>query len=171
MAPNPRRQDARLQALYDRVPAIKCKGHCHDACCFIDASTREIERMERSSGVKLTTVDAAAPNGPGSKVGHDGHILARYRCSMLTDDGRCSVYALRPMVCRLFGVMEGMECEYGCKPTRVLSAGEGIELLAEAMNVGGGGSWNGVLMRQMMESDEELRDQYMQLMRQRRGRS
>lgn len=137
MVPNPRRVDERLQALYDRVPAIHCKGRCHTACCFVEASIRERERMRRASGRELGTIDVyESPVNP-TRLDPLGYPLARYRCTMLTDDGRCGVYEHRPMICRLFGAVEGMECEYGCEPERMLTFAEAVELLAEAMNVGG----------------------------------
>lgn len=138
--PNPRRQDERLQAIYDRLPSIECKGACHGACCFIEASQRERERMERASGQKLDTVDAADPavNPLGlPQIGRDNRPLARFRCTMLGDDGRCTVYDLRPMICRMYGVVEGLECYRGCKPERTIPAPEAMILLAEAMEVGG----------------------------------
>jgi Fe-S-cluster containining protein len=151
MAPNPRRRDARLQELYDRVPSIECKGMCHGACCFIDASIRERERMEQASGRKLDTLDAKRdPEAGGTQRDRRGGLLARYRCSMLTNDGRCSVYDLRPMICRLYGVAEGLECKHGCKPERMLTAGETVELVVAAMHAGG-------YAKGMLESSIEMR--------------
>lgn len=172
MARNPRRVDAELQRLYDRVPEVKCDGSCHGACCFIEASVRERERMERASGQRLDTLDAAAPNGAGSKIGHDGRLLGRYRCSMLTDDGRCGVYDARPMICRLFGVAEGMECHRGCIPDRMLSFAEAAELLTEAMRVGGdprGRAVDGATVRQIFEAgDDDARRAFIDALRERR---
>lgn len=137
MAPNPRLIDQRLQALYDRVPAIDCQGHCHDACCFTDASLRERERMRRASGLELGTVDIFTLPGNPTRFDRHGQPLARYRCTMLTDEGRCGVYEHRPMICRLYGVFEGLRCEYGCEPERMLTTAEAVELLVESMHVGG----------------------------------
>lgn len=169
MAPNPRRQDAKLQALYDRVPAVPgCDGSCHGACCFIEPSPRERARMEQASGRTLETIDvhqspakAAAlgwapivANGDGRTASagfsRDGTRLARHRCSMLTHDGRCSVYALRPMICRLFGAGPGgLRCHRGCEPERRLTAIEVAELLLRAMDAGGG--WPDGLPRRSTE--------------------
>src|SRR2546429_6087610 len=35
--------------------------------------------------------------------------------SMLRN-GRCTVYEVRPMICRLWGMVEGMQCPHGCVP-------------------------------------------------------
>lgn len=37
------------------------------------------------------------------------------RCHLLKD-GRCSIYADRPLLCRLFGAVPKMACPFGCKP-------------------------------------------------------
>jgi hypothetical protein len=118
MAPNPRRQDAKLQALYEQIPRIDCQGLCHDSCGPIETSIRERTRIEQESGKQLTC---------GVKAS----------CTMLDKDRRCSVYAIRPMICRLWGVVESMPCPYGCKPERYLSDAESYRLIAEADLVGG----------------------------------
>lgn len=82
MAPNPRRLDARLDALYKQVPSIECRGVCDDSCGPIDGSLREVQRIEAASGKTLSCGQGAA-------------------CSMLTDERRCGVYEVRPMICRL----------------------------------------------------------------------
>jgi Fe-S-cluster containining protein len=44
---------------------------------------------------------------------HDEESLT---CSALTPEGRCSIYEHRPLICRLYGVAEGLECHAGCVP-------------------------------------------------------
>lgn len=118
MAPNPRRVDAKLQALYERVPRmLDCKGLCADSCGPIECSVREREKIERESSRELQ----ACP----------------IDCSMLTPMGRCSVYESRPMICRLWGTSRKMACEHGCTPERWLSDDEFFDLIAESFIVGG----------------------------------
>lgn len=118
MAPNPRLQDERLQALYDQIPHIDCQGLCSDSCGPISLSVRERTRIERLAGRPLSC-------GAGAT------------CSMLTPERRCGVYAARPMICRLWGVARGLPCPYGCRPERVLEEDEAMKLLAAADAVGG----------------------------------
>lgn len=33
-------------------------------------------------------------------------------------DGRCSVYVVRPLLCRLWGMVDKMRCPHGCVPSR-----------------------------------------------------
>lgn len=118
MAPNPRRQDEKLDALYAQIPALVCRGLCHDSCGPIEMSVRERERIEREAGKPLTC-----------------GMLAT--CSMLTEDRRCGVYEIRPMICRIWGTTRKMRCHYGCRPERWLSAEETARLIAEADLIGG----------------------------------
>jgi hypothetical protein len=37
-------------------------------------------------------------------------------CSALDGVGRCSVYEERPLLCRLWGAVEKMTCQFGCVP-------------------------------------------------------
>jgi len=97
-----------LDRIYRALPRIACKGLCHEACGPIAGADGEIERLERVAGKPLSV----RPDG---------------QCSMLTAEGRCSVYAARPLICRLFGVAGGLECPHGCKPDRMLSKREAYD--------------------------------------------
>lgn len=173
MAPNPRRVDARLAELYARVPPVACKGLCHGACCFVQASGRESQLLDQATGRKLGTVDAAAPGGAGTQRDRHGRLLARYRCTMLTDHGTCGAYAQRPMICRLYGVAEGMECEHGCQPERLLSVEETLELLQDSLIAGGRPTGavpqSGGQLRAALEGDQELRATFVRGMRKMRA--
>lgn len=93
---------------------IDCKGLCQNSCGPLPLGKTEERRLvEERSGRKLQTA-------------------SRGLCSMLSPNGRCTVYSDRPTICRLWGVVESMRCPHGCKPERVLSDPEGFALLAEA---------------------------------------
>lgn len=117
--PNHRRQDRELDALYETLPKLECQGFCHDSCGPIEMSVREQARIVERARKPITC-------GKGAS------------CSMLTEDRRCSVYEIRPMVCRLWGLVRSMACPYGCRPEGgLLSDAEGMRLLTEAMRLGG----------------------------------
>lgn len=42
-------------------------------------------------------------------------------CPLLTEEGRCSVYADRPALCRIWGAAVDLECPHGCRPKRRLT--------------------------------------------------
>lgn len=98
---------SQLAAAYRCVPAMNCKGLCFEACGPIYMSPEEKRRIEAHLGHPIGKVDP--------------HTLT---CPLLTADKRCSIYELRPMICRIYGVQESLRCEHGCEPTRVLSDDE-----------------------------------------------
>lgn len=58
-------------------------------------------------------------------------------CPALDFIGRCMVYDKRPMICRLWGVVEDMKCHYGCEAERYLTREEGFTFLARAREIAG----------------------------------
>lgn len=52
-------------------------------------------------------------------------------CPLLNPDGKCSVYADRPAICRIWGVVKEMRCPFGCKPKRWMTKAESFEILSE----------------------------------------
>jgi hypothetical protein len=141
--PNPRKQDRELDALYATLPAMECQGYCHDSCGPIDPAVREKARVIERARKDLTCGAYAT-------------------CSMLTEDRRCSVYDIRPMICRLWGLVRSMPCPYGCRPEGgLLPDEEGVRLLVECERIGGSplGDRATRIMAQMVKalSDEELR--------------
>lgn len=121
IGPKPRPGDksrrAELEALYAELPSLSCRGLCTDSCGPISMSRIEWQRICRRSRSETLT------------------LLPDMTCPML-DDGRCSVYDIRPMICRLWGLVETMTCPWGCKPDRYLTHEEGGEFLRRAMEIG-----------------------------------
>ncbi|WP_344029820.1 YkgJ family cysteine cluster protein [Pseudonocardia kongjuensis] len=115
---------AELQRIYDDLPAVACKGRCADACTSIDMSGLERQRI-RDRGVEI------APRLPV----HELTTLDRFdrvpRCAALTVLNTCSVYEVRPLICRLFGAARGLRCEHGCVPDRELTDPEAFKLIAQ----------------------------------------
>lgn len=85
--------------------------------------------MERVRGRPLS----AAPQ----RAVVDDTLEVCHECSMM-DNGRCAVYDIRPMICRLWGLSEDMPCPYGCVPEGgLLPVEEGYAFLAEAFDIAG----------------------------------
>lgn len=113
----------RLDLLYARVPDMAdCKGKCADSC-YSPFDYGEAERLRIEARAKKRLV-------PGDTC---------KSCSMLTAEGRCSVYDLRPMICRLFGTAPMLRCQHGCRPTRWLADNDVVILMAEVANLDGDG--------------------------------
>lgn len=83
------------------MPALSCLGLCEQSCHqHIDASGVERRRLLEQG------VDLDAPTADGA-------------CPALTRTfgrGRCSVHAIRPTICRLWGSSAAMPCPHGCVP-------------------------------------------------------
>ena len=96
-----------LQRVYDQIPDVQCKGLCQAFCGVIAMSALEAERIEERTGQPLKVVDE------------------KLRCAYLTAEGRCSVYDVRPFICRLWGAEEKLLCPHGCHPSndRILRTG------------------------------------------------
>lgn len=111
-----RKVEQRLDALYATLPKIECQGKCVAACGPISVTPAEWRRMTEAN-------DGVPPS-------YDGK---RKACTLLTADGKCSVYAERPFICRLYGAVdnERMRCAWGCKPERYLTEQEGIAFYAK----------------------------------------
>lgn len=110
-----------LDELYATLPSIKCRGLCARSCGPLLTSRAEAERCGASF---IDVPDSQYPNTvawpPKDR---------KLRCQMLKN-GRCTVYASRPALCRLWGVAEEMPCQWGCVPERMLTRAEGTEFLA-----------------------------------------
>jgi Fe-S-cluster containining protein len=89
-----------IQRVYDALPSIQCKGLCYRTCGPIIMSGVERERMAAARGVR-------------GEMFLDG----KGHCPMLDPrTHRCRVHAVRPLICRLYGVSVGLECHWGCVP-------------------------------------------------------
>lgn len=105
-----------VQSLYRLVPDVGCKGLCTQSCGPILYSVAEGSSIARKHGAR------PVPSNGGT-------------CSSLRD-GKCSVYADRPMICRLYGAVASMRCQWGCAPA--LSEAQSAELLGRSVQAGGG---------------------------------
>lgn len=106
-----------LDALYAELPSLECQGLCGEACSFIMMTRVERERIVDGGGPRI--------------------LMTESPCPALDFIGRCRVYTQRPMICRLWGVVDDMKCHYGCTPDRYLTREEGFEFLARVQELTG----------------------------------
>lgn len=99
--PSRARADRIIEHVYAQIPAVGCKGLCQDCCGSVAMSPTEQARIRERHGRTLP-LSAVFPE-PG--------------CPALDTAGRCTVYADRPFICRLWGATELLACPHGCAPT------------------------------------------------------
>ncbi len=129
----------KLERLYRRVPKIDCKGLCQRACGPIEPAAIELKRIEKVTGrapfVPGFSTEGVHSSGELLLVASDHMRRHSMVCSKLDEDGKCTCYAIRPMICRLWGVVESMKCPHGCRPARYLTAQEADRLLRKVLEL------------------------------------
>lgn len=125
---------AKLEELYARLPTIKCQGHCWNSCGPISMSAVERRRIESSTGVVIEPFTAER----SARWSADEPL----HCAALDQYHRCTVYEVRPLICRAWGVGRGqLACPWGCEMSGPrLRHSEIIQLTIEAIRIGG---WDG----------------------------
>jgi len=113
--PGDKRKRIALDELYAELPALKCKKLCAESCGPVPMGRVEWQRVCKAVGEE--------------RKGH-----ADLTCPIL-ENGRCAAYEVRPMLCRLWGVVETMPCPWGCIPERWLTEEEGFEFLGRASEI------------------------------------
>lgn len=118
-------QAAYLEAIYAKLPDMKCKGLCASVCGVIAVSETEGARLAAHIGVPLPeplhdaqnvcTFLAQTPEEAALPVLKSRDYAKR---------GRCTVYAIRPIICRLYGLTLETRCPHGCVPSRWISPAE-----------------------------------------------
>jgi Fe-S-cluster containining protein len=133
---------AELQSLYDSMPKLQCQGHCHSSCGPIEMSAAEHKRIHERTGKAVDVNDCLT-------------------CNMLSPITKtCTVYDIRPALCRLWGLTEGMPCPWGCRPEGgLIPDEEGFRFIARAMDIGGWpDGWQGATLKRVEKalSDPEV---------------
>lgn len=112
-------REEQLQKLYDRLPKVKCRGLCTEACGPLMFTQLEADVIKAKFG---------------RSIGCDASMT----CTALSE-GRCTIYEARPYVCRAYGAVERLECPHGCKPEKgVMSDEQSEKLFHQIMALGGG---------------------------------
>lgn len=109
----------RLEAVYAEIPSIPaCSGKCSAACGPIAMFRGEWERVKRAKGTTPRVRDPIT-------------------CPMLSPNGWCTVYSVRPYICRLWGTTKELKCPEGCEPERWLSIEESMDIFNRIRAIAG----------------------------------
>ena len=122
---------AKIDALLSGLPAFQCKEGCTDCCGPVELSRLEYTRCIQVSGRTAEDVKQQMQNNLKQGI---------YACPLLnTETKKCSVYTVRPTICRLFGVVKGqLICPHGYAPesTALLSDEHSREILRKVEELG-----------------------------------
>lgn len=113
-----------LADIYALIPAMPCRGRCQAACGPIDAGPQERQAIFDATGITL----------PRNALRLIAGQLGEHRpasCPALGLYGQCTAYEVRPGVCRIWGAVQSLACQWGCKPPGgYLSEGRGFAIMA-----------------------------------------
>lgn len=121
-----REASAKVRALWDELPQIRCQGKCHETCGSIPVVDAELPLFKKALKGPLKHT-FPIPN-PG-RQDHNGNTIPEgvlicgdkdLTCPALTEDMRCGIHKDRPLICRLYGLVDNdkMRCPHGCIPER-----------------------------------------------------
>lgn len=119
-------------ALFDAMDLSVCDG-C-DACALRCTEGVPMSRREYDAVVGFLREDPNAAQAgwvttPGRPIDFGEGVVA-HRCRFHDDEaGRCRIYPVRPLVCRLMGHVEWMPCPVG-KVARPVDTPLALELLS-----------------------------------------
>ena len=119
----------RLEELYSLLPKMECKGLCQADCAGIMMSGIEAARINETVGQVVAKPWPLAPGTFYMKV------ATTPKCPLLGLLGECTVYKVRPLICRAYGAVKRMTCAHGCRPERYISDIEFLEIYREIENL------------------------------------
>lgn len=122
---------AKIDALLSKLPNFQCKEGCADCCGPVELSRLEYMRCIKVSGRSTEDVRLQMQNNLKQGI---------YACPLLdTKTNRCTVYDVRPAICRLFGVVKNqLLCPHGyaAEVSALLSDEQAREILAKVEELG-----------------------------------
>ena len=95
-----------IDDLYQLIPPFQCKEGCTECCKRFGIPSRTPIEDER-----IKKFLAAQGLSPGIAVGT--------RCPYVTETG-CSIYPVRPLICRIYGTSPNYRCIMGLSPVEPL---------------------------------------------------
>lgn len=121
----------KIDELLSGLPTFQCKEGCFDCCGPVKLSRLEYLRCIKVSGRSAKDVKQQMQNNLKQGI---------YACSLLdTETKKCTVYEVRPAICRLFGVVKGeLLCPHGYAPesSALISDEQSREILRKVDDLG-----------------------------------
>jgi Fe-S-cluster containining protein len=103
-----------INDIYDLIPKMSCSEGCHECCENFGVPSR--------TAVEDARIQAFL-RGHSMQIGE----VQGNTCPFLVETG-CSIYPVRPFICRLYGTSPNYRCKVGVVPVRPLSEDEEEEI-------------------------------------------
>jgi len=107
-----------IEDIYDLIPEMTCTEDCFECCKNFGVPSRTETEDQR-----LKEFMTEHRMQPGVARGNT--------CPYLDEDlkgGGCTIYAVRPLICRLYGTSPNYRCKMGVAPRRLLQEDEEEEI-------------------------------------------
>lgn len=115
---------ARIDSILSEIPSFKCKEGCADCCGPVEMSRLEYHRCVKASGRTAEELRQQMERNIKRNI---------YQCPLIDQKThRCTVYQVRPAICRIFGTTKNLPCPHGYAPdaAQMLSDEKAREILA-----------------------------------------
>jgi uncharacterized protein len=119
-----------IDALLETVPRFTCKPGCADCCGPLMMSRLEAKRIRRATGI-----DPMALMNNLEQAIQTGCLTCPF---VHPETHRCTIYEIRPAVCRIFGASEHrrLTCPHGCRPEKLMTNSETDALMDQIDKLG-----------------------------------
>lgn len=107
-----------IKDIYELIPDFACADRCYECCRNFGVPSRTVVEDKR---IKEFLQERSMRQGEAR-----GNT-----CPYLDEDlksGGCSIYPVRPLVCRLYGTSPNYLCTEGVRPVRILQEDEEEEI-------------------------------------------
>ena len=106
----------KVQQAWGLFPVVECKGKCQNVCGMVRASPSEIHLLKdycKKNGIKYVNLNRATEEKLKVILANPGTPHPDLLCEYLKN-GKCTVYEVRPSICRLYGSPSDLVCPHGC---------------------------------------------------------
>jgi Fe-S-cluster containining protein len=138
-----------LLDVYEKIPHVKCVPGCSACCGPVVVGKTELVRIKKwlkARGMKLKPLHKDLTCGyvqmtflssnrkTSTKKGIQNGTAFSARSQDMSERGRCMIYNVRPLLCRLFGAVRGeprLKCRFLELPENALSSEQANEMMVE----------------------------------------
>lgn len=118
-----------LGKIYGKIPELKCIEGCTECCGSTSSLEEEGEYVYPFNRTLWSKIEARNIRKWLKKKGVKERLVKNPLdpCPYI-ENGKCLIYPVRPLMCRLFGVVDDLKCPY-VKPKFYLTSEEATKLI------------------------------------------